>query len=104
MPQPPKADSGLLCPLWRKDMSEVCHTCPWYIQMRGVNKNSGQDVDQWGCTISFLPMLLIENAAVENRTGAAVESFRNEMVSSNQRTAEALLMATHSRNLLRRDS
>ena len=58
--------------------------------MRGINKNTGDDIDQWGCSFGFLPMLLIENAAVSNRTGAAIESFRNEMVNANNQTLEAL--------------
>jgi hypothetical protein len=94
MSQPPRADAGTFCPLWKKDVSKVCHTCPWYIQIRGKNVNTGDDVDNWGCAIGFLPMLLIENAAMTNRTGAAVESFRNEMVNANQQTLQALIRAT----------
>jgi hypothetical protein len=55
--------------------------CPWWMHVRGTNKNTGEDVDNWGCAIGYLPMLLIENAQMQNRTGAAVESFRNELVS-----------------------
>lgn len=54
--------------------------CAWFIQVRGVNPNTGQEVDDWGCAMQWLPMLLIENAKEERQTGAAVESFRNEMV------------------------
>ena len=81
MPQIPSADPGSICPLWKKDVSKVCHTCPWWIHIRGTNKNTGEDVDNWGCAVGLLPMLLIENAQIQNRTGAAVESFRNELVS-----------------------
>jgi hypothetical protein len=81
MPQVPKADPGLVCPLHRKDVSKVCHHCPWWISVRGTNKNTGEEIDRWGCAIGFLPLLLIENAQMQNRTGAAVESFRNELVS-----------------------
>jgi hypothetical protein len=51
------------------------------MHIRGINKNTGEDVDNWGCAIGYLPMLMIENAQMQNRTGAAVESFRNELVS-----------------------
>jgi hypothetical protein len=47
----------------------------------GTNKNTGEDIDNWGCAIGYLPLLLIENAQMQNRTGAAVESFRNDLVS-----------------------
>jgi len=34
--------------------------------------------------MAWLPMLLIENAQQSRATGAAVESFRNEMVEANK--------------------
>jgi hypothetical protein len=79
--QIPHADPGLICPLHKKDVSKVCHRCPWWISVRGTNKNTGEDIDNWGCAIGYLPLLLIENAQMQNRTGAAVESFRNDLVS-----------------------
>ena len=42
-----------------------------------------RQVDEWACSIQFLPMLLIENSQQQRGTGAAVESFRNEMVKAN---------------------
>ena len=53
------------------------------IQVRGTNPNTGQEVDEWDCSIKWLPMLLIENSQQQRQTGAAVESFRNEMVKAN---------------------
>jgi hypothetical protein len=38
-------------------------------------------------------MLLIENSGQQRQTGAAVESFRNEMVKSNE-ASQQLLLAT----------
>ena len=58
--------------------------CAWFIQVRGNNPNTGEEVDDWGCSIAWLPTLLIENASQSRQTGAAVESFRNEMVKSNE--------------------
>ena len=49
-----------------------------------MNKNTGEDVDEWGCAVAWLPMLLVENASQSRQTGAAVESFRNEMVKSSE--------------------
>lgn len=54
--------------------------CAWFIQVRGTNPNTGEEVDDWGCAVAWLPILLIENAQQARQTGAAVESFRNEMV------------------------
>jgi hypothetical protein len=84
MAQTPRAEPGLVCPLHKLDMSEVCHKCPWWTLIRGKHPQTGQELDQWGCAVGFLPMLLIENAQMSRGTGAAVESFRNEMVKLNE--------------------
>lgn len=51
--------------------------CTWFIQIRGKNPNTGHDVDEWGCAIAWMPILLLEGAQQQRETGAAVESFRN---------------------------
>jgi hypothetical protein len=80
MAQIPPAEKGAVCPLHRVDVSKVCHRCPWWTQIRGTNPNTGEPVDRWQCAIAWLPMLLIENTQMQHQTGAAVESFRNNMV------------------------
>ena len=55
--------------------------------MRGTNPNTGKEVDEWGCAVTWLPVLLIENSQQQRHTGAAVESFRNEMVRANEATS-----------------
>lgn len=89
MTQVPRAESGVLCPLWKKDVSKVCHACSWYIHVRGVDNNTGADVDNWGCSIGFLPMLLIENAAQTRGAAAATEDARNQIVDAFERVASA---------------
>lgn len=80
--QIPQAAPGPVCPLHKKDVSKVCHTCPWWIRVIGKNPQSEEMIDNWQCSIALLPMLLIENAQVSRQTGAAVESFRNGVVTS----------------------
>lgn len=82
--QKPIAAKGEICPFHRKDVSKVCHTCPMYVHIRGTNPNTGEEVDNWRCSFSWLPVLMIENSQQQRQTGAAVESFRNEMVKANQ--------------------
>jgi len=65
--------------------------CAWFVQMRGAHPQTGEDVDEWGCAVAWLPVLLIENAQQQRQTGAAVESFRNEMVQANNASQEVLL-------------
>jgi hypothetical protein len=69
------------------------HDCPKFVKVTGVNLNDGAPVDRFGCVDSFLPMLLIENAQMQRQTGAAVESFRNEMVKQNTQTMILLAAA-----------
>lgn len=80
---------GKFCPLLKKDC--VGLQCSWFTQVRGTNPNTGKEVDEWACAIAWLPVLLIENSQQQRQTGAAVESFRNEMVKTNQQTVHALL-------------
>lgn len=76
-----KVEPGKFCPLIKKDC--VGLKCAWFTQVRGVHPQTGQEVDEWGCAVTWLPVLLIENAQQSRQAGAAVESFRNEMVKGN---------------------
>lgn len=67
--------------------------CAWFIQVRGLNPNTGKEVDEWGCAIAWMPVLMIENSQQQRQTGAAVESFRNEMVKNNEVGQQVLLAA-----------
>ena len=71
---------GTLCPLIGEDCRGL--ECSWYTQVRGQNPQTGTDLDEWGCAVTWLPVLLIENSQMQRQTGAAVESFRNESVNT----------------------
>ena len=70
------------CPLIKKKCVE--HKCKFYTQLMGKNPNTGQDVNDFDCAIAWLPMLLIEGSQQTRQAGAAIESFRNEMVQIQQ--------------------
>ena len=76
----------LTCPLGSK-CEEIkdgaIHKCAWYTKLAGTNTNTGEVMDEFGCAITWLPMLLIENSMQQRSTSSAVESFRNEMVEAN---------------------
>ena len=78
------------CPL---DSFEPCRQfdCAWFMKISGENPNTGEPTEEWGCAMAWLPILLIENAKQGRQTGAAVESFRNEMVKANAVNVQALL-------------
>lgn len=83
--------NGNYCPLVKKECLGL--QCSWFTQIRGHNPNTGKEVDEWACAITWLPVLLVENSQQQRSTGAAVESFRNEMVSSNEKSQQILLTA-----------
>lgn len=78
-----KLEPGKFCPLLKKDCIGL--QCNWFMLVRGKHPQTGADVDEWSCAVTWLPVLLIENSQQQRQTGAAVESFRNEVV----RNAEA---------------
>lgn len=81
--------AGNFCPLIKNEC--VGLKCSWFTQVRGTNPNTGKEVDEWACSVAWLPVLLIENSQQQRQTGAAVESFRNEMVKSNEVGQQVLL-------------
>jgi hypothetical protein len=73
------------CPLGHKCQEikdNEIHQCTWFIQLAGTNPNSGEAIDEHGCSMSWMPILLIENAQQQRSTSAAVESFRNDVAAS----------------------
>jgi hypothetical protein len=59
------------------------HRCAWYINVRGMHPQTGEEVDAWRCAMAWLPILLVDNTGETRRGKAAIESFRNEMVKQN---------------------
>jgi hypothetical protein len=80
------------CPL---DGFKPCRQldCAWFMKIAGTNPNTGKEVEEWGCSMAWLPMLMIENSQQQRGTSAAVESFRNEMVKNNE-VSQRVLLAT----------
>jgi hypothetical protein len=87
-----KIDVKPNCPL---NNFEPCKQmdCAWFIKVVGKNPNTGEDLEDWGCSMAWMPILMIENSQQQRSTGAAVESFRNEMVKSNEVGQRVLLAA-----------
>jgi hypothetical protein len=85
-------ESKANCPL---DGFNPCRQldCAWFIKIAGTNPNTGKEVEEWGCSMAWMPMLMIENSQQQRSTGAAVESFRNEMVKNNEVGQRVLLAA-----------
>lgn len=82
-------EQATFCPLVKGPCKKL--ECLWFIKLQGTNPQTGQAVDEYNCAVAWLPMLLIENAQMSKQTGAAVESFRNEMSTQNGVLGVALL-------------
>ncbi len=61
----------------------VIRRCRWFIQVKGKDPQTGADIDEFRCAYEWNVFLQIENTGVTNELGAAIESFRNEMVVQN---------------------
>lgn len=96
-----KMKPGNFCPLIKKEC--VGLKCSWYTQVRGMNPNTGEQVDEWGCAISWIPMLQIETSQQARQAGAAVESFRNEVVRSNSENRQLYINFLNQNNILSAD-
>lgn len=88
-------ENGTFCPLLKKDC--VGLKCAWFTKVVGYDTNTGKEIEDYQCAIGWLPLLLIENAGRQRQTGAAVESFRNEMVKANQMQTQLMVMATETK-------
>lgn len=94
-------DAKIICPLMGGECIEdgsikdgELVSCRFWVYVHGKNPQTGEDVRNGDCAMAWTPMLLIENSKVNRETGAAVESFRNEMVKSNEVNQQILLNAT----------
>lgn len=72
--------------------------CSWFVKITGKHPQSEEILEDWACAISWMPVLMIENSQQQRQTGAAVESFRNEMVKANEMSQQVLLAAVTNNN------
>ena len=86
------------CPL---DNFNPCRKfeCGWFIQIRGKHPQTGEEIDEYGCAMALMPMLMIENSRQTSQAGSAIESFRNEMVKQNMTTMSALMKGMNKKKL-----
>jgi len=68
----------VICPLVKKPCLE--NGCTFWTHVSGTHPQTGARLDQFDCSIKWLPALLIENARSTRGAQAAVEDMRNEVV------------------------
>ena len=62
----------LTCPL-----GHTCDACLWQVRLRGLDPQTGHEIDDAKCAIAWMPTLLIEVAGVGRQAAAAAEGERN---------------------------
>ena len=94
-------DAKILCPLMGSECIEdgairdgELVKCRFWVHVQGANPQTGETVSNGDCAFCWTPVLLIENSQQQRQTGAAVESFRNEMVKANDSSQQLLLRTT----------
>ena len=71
------------CPLGstcEEAVDGVIKRCAWYTKMVGLDPNTGKEVDDWACAMSWMPMLQVEMSRTNRGQTQALESLRNETV------------------------
>ena len=58
--------------------------CAWFTKLAGKNPQGQKEIEEWGCAITFMPILMVANTNSNTKTQAAIESFRNKMVSQQE--------------------
>jgi len=72
----------------------VGHKCMMYTHIRGKHPQSNEEIDSHGCSIAFMPILLLDNTQQARHLGGATEGLRNEIKKSNdinQQTINAVV-------------
>jgi hypothetical protein len=77
-------DKNIMCPYTgfakscREGVTE--HNCPKWIHIKGLDPQTGAELDKFGCADTMMHVIMLENTLMQRQTGAAVESLRNAML------------------------
>jgi len=74
------------------------HKCMWHVKVTGEDPQTKEMHDEWGCSMAWTPLLLIENSRQQLSTASAVESLRNNVVQINSDNRDMLINATRMHN------
>ena len=51
--------AGTFCPLVNGECKKL--ECVWFTQIAGSHPQTGEQFDEWGCAVAWMPLLTIEN-------------------------------------------
>ena len=70
--------------------------CRFWVHVQGVNPQTGETFNNGDCAMAWMPVLLLDNSKINRETSAAIESMRNESVTTGSQLTQALLIAATS--------
>ena len=79
------------------------YRCRWYVKLRGTDPQTGEPVDEFRCSQEWAIIMNVENTQQVRQTGAAIESFRNEMVNQNANLLTGLQQASKNKLIKNED-
>ncbi|OZA06753.1 MAG: hypothetical protein B7X95_01365 [Methylophilaceae bacterium 17-44-8] len=90
-----------ICPLVKGECLKA--GCTFWTNIQGQHPQTGAQMDMPDCAIKWLPVLLIENSKETRQAAAAVETLRNENVTTGQQITGALMQvaSANSQQLLK---
>ena len=86
------------CPLGstcEKAVDGAIHRCAWYVEVQGMNPQTGEPVNDKKCAITWMPLLQIEAAMTNRGQTEAICSMRDESL---KRQDEAIQRITEASN------
>lgn len=94
--QKPRANEGTKCPLWRKDVSKVCHTCEFWEPLpvgRRLSEKNVETFDKWCCTLKHQTFVLRDIVFGLDGLQKSEESFRNSAWKESQQNLHDIVEA-----------
>jgi hypothetical protein len=76
----PHARKGKMCPLNKRDMSEVCHECGWWLGIQWTDPASGEFRQKWNCAMVTNSLTNIDVTRSMSQVAASTDKCTNEMV------------------------
>lgn len=65
--------------------------CAWYQKFRGKDPQTEQEIDHWGCSAVWQPILQTEMTQAVNGTHAAINSLRNDMMKEIEKSKQEVV-------------
>ena len=83
----------LTCPLGstcEQIIDGKIHRCAWYVELKGKDPQTGEDIAESRCAMAWQPLLAIEGNGAIKGVAISVQSLRNEHSKRQDKALEAL--------------